>query len=251
VRLVQAAVILSRVKSHDTGALVRAAARNNADWCGAVCQTHGIVGIVGEKAWTSARRTPSYYPDAVTLHPDVTTLDVLSRIDAASPGCSVKDSFATLDLGPAGFGVLFDAEWIYRPAGVPVPPSHGMRAEQVRTAGRLRDWQVAWRGASDPPDVFRPGLLSDPGVRIVAVQDGDELTGGGVLNFGAGMIGVTNVFAIRNVDPGALWSCLLTVATEHFPGVPIVGDELQDDLVGALQVGFRVIGPLRVWTAGS
>jgi len=244
-------VILSQVISRDPSALYRAAARNNAEWCAAVCQTHGIAGLVGDMAWTSAGRTPSYYPDAVTLHPDTTTSDVLSRIDAVSPGCSVKDSFATLDLGPVGFDVLFDAEWICRPAGVLVPQSPGLRAEQVPTTGHLRDWQIAWCGVSDPPDIFRPGLLDDPLVRIVAVQDGDGLIGGGVLNSAAGVIGVTNVFFAGNVDPVAVWSCLLTVAADHSPGVPIIGYDRQDDLGPALQVGFRVLGPLRVWLAVS
>lgn len=240
-----AATILSRVTSPDSRALVRAAARNNADWCDAVCRTHGIVGTVGDRAWTSPRRTPLYYPDAVTLHPDAGPSDVLSRIDTASPGCSVKDSFATLDLGPAGFTTAFDAEWIHRPPGVPAPPSPGLRAERVRTAARLRDWQVAWHGADDPPDVFRPALLDDPAVRMVAVRDGAELAGGGALSLGAGMIGVSNVFTVGTTDPVAVWSCLLAVA-DH---VPIVGYERSDALACALQVGFRVVGPLRVWTA--
>jgi hypothetical protein len=29
-------------------------------------------------------------------------------------------------------------------------------------AGRLRGWQLAWHGADDPPDVFRPAPLDDP-----------------------------------------------------------------------------------------
>jgi hypothetical protein len=43
-------------------------------------------------------RTPPYYPDAVTLLPDVSIEQVLSGIDT-SEGCSVKDSFASGQLG--------------------------------------------------------------------------------------------------------------------------------------------------------
>jgi hypothetical protein len=251
VRPVPAGGMLSRVTSQDSGELARAAARNNADWCAAVCQTHGILGMVGDRAWTSQRRTPPYYPDAVTLQPDTTTIDVLPRIDTASPGCSVKDSFATLDLGPAGFAILFDAQWIYRPANFPAPPTRGMRTEHVRTPECLRDWQLAWHGANEPPNIFQPALLDNPDIRIVAIHDDGQLTGGGALNLSAGMLGVTNMFSTPNADPIAIWSSLLTMAIDHYPGVPIVGYHRQTDLAGAVQVGFRAIGPLRVWMARS
>jgi hypothetical protein len=36
-------------------------------------------------------------------------------------GCSIKDSFASLDLTARGFRVLFDAQWIVR-RGPAIPP---------------------------------------------------------------------------------------------------------------------------------
>ncbi len=114
--------------SLSTPAVAAAAARNNADWCAAVCRSHGIQGAFGAAAWTSADRTPRYYPDAITLHPGATPADLLPRIDTASVGCSVKDSFATLDLTPDGFTELFGAQWIHRPAGAPVPATPRLRA---------------------------------------------------------------------------------------------------------------------------
>src|SRR4051794_1850107 len=44
----------------------------NAAWCDLVC-----AGEFRPRAWTSPRRTPEYYPDAVTLTPDATAADVL------------------------------------------------------------------------------------------------------------------------------------------------------------------------------
>ena len=46
---------------------VAAAARNNAEWCDTVCRVNGCAGRFGGDAWTTARRSPQYYPDAVTL----------------------------------------------------------------------------------------------------------------------------------------------------------------------------------------
>ena len=47
-------------------------------------------------------RTPRYYPDAITLLPEITLEQVPSGIDT-SEGCSVKDSFAGLDLAAGRF----------------------------------------------------------------------------------------------------------------------------------------------------
>lgn len=42
------------------------AVRNNAEWCQAMCAAHGHPGTFGARAWTSTRRTPLSYPDAVS-----------------------------------------------------------------------------------------------------------------------------------------------------------------------------------------
>ena len=89
----------------------RVAAANNAALCDTVARTHGLHGVFAHDAWTSPARTPLLYPDAVTLGSEVSAGEVLARIDCA-PGASIKDSFASLDLGAHGFDVLFDARWI-------------------------------------------------------------------------------------------------------------------------------------------
>lgn len=86
-----------------------------------MCRSHGVDTRFGAQAWTASRRPSPYYPDAVTLveQPDVD--DILRRIDG-SAGCSMKDSFASLDLSGDGFRVLFEADWIYRGPGPPDAP---------------------------------------------------------------------------------------------------------------------------------
>ncbi len=69
-----------------------------------------------DRAWSAHSRSPHGYPDAVCLDPAATVDDVLKVADTG-PGCSVKDSFSTLDLSPRGFTVLFDAQWIHREPG--------------------------------------------------------------------------------------------------------------------------------------
>jgi hypothetical protein len=70
-------------------ALALTAARNNADWCDALCRTHGAPTTLDEVAWTSRTRTPPFYPDAVTLVPEPDVPSLLARLDNAA-GCSIK-----------------------------------------------------------------------------------------------------------------------------------------------------------------
>jgi hypothetical protein len=273
---------------------VSSAARNNAEWCAAVCRTHAIPYEVDDAAWSSPRRTPAYYPDAVTLRPDAREDDVLRRIDT-SWGCSVKDSFATLDLTAHGFTPLLHGRWFHRPASEPATapgtgpgkdtdtgiPNKGEAdacAATVRDPERLAAWISAWHGGGVTPDgevpavpdVFRPSLLLDPEVRVLAVRDRDggsrgPLVGGAVLNLGAGLVGVTNVFTVARDATPRVWSAVVRGAAEHFPHVPLVGYAAATGAHAAtgpagttttnpgpateipLPPGFRPLGSLRVW----
>ena len=118
------------------------AARNNAEWCDLVCRGHGTPTVFDEAMWVTARRSPPMYPDAVTLLPSARAEDVLARIDV-SAGCSVKDSFATLDLTGHGFRVLFTAEWIHRPPPPDAPPTTW---REVSRPAELAVWSAAHSG---------------------------------------------------------------------------------------------------------
>lgn len=246
-----AGVNMSRVTSTETTSIRAAAAQNNAAWCASVCRSHGIPGTFDETAWWSSRRTPPYYPDAVTLRHDAVPADFLAQLDTASPGCSIKDSFATLDLASSSFIELFNAQWIHRPAGLSAPGTSSLRAERVSTAARLHSWQVAWHGGDGSPDVFRPALLDDSSVLVLALYDGEDLSGGVVLNHSAGLVGLSNLFAVNSIDVAAVWSSAITAAADHFPGLPLVGYEHGDDLAHALAGGFATLGTLRVWLHDS
>jgi hypothetical protein len=249
----QAVHVNSTGKANSTSkAVIRAAAvRNNVGWCASVCRSHGIDGTFGEMAWWSSLRTPPYYPDAITLRHDAVPADFLPEIDTMSPGCSVKDSFATLDLRSSGFAELFTAQWIHRQAGLPAPQAPSLRGMRVSTAAQLRDWQAARQGGDAIEDVFRPALLDDPSVLVLALYDGEDRCGGVVLNRGAGLVGLSNLFAVDSVDTAAIWSATIAAAASHFPGLPLVGYEHADDLAPALASGFAPVGALRIWLHSS
>jgi hypothetical protein len=111
----------SSVSTSMNRSLVGAAVRSKAEWCDAVCRSQGLTGEFGPQAWTVAARTPAYCPDAVTLVPGADAAAVVARLDTTRPGASLKDSFADLDLTGAGFRVLFEAQWIHRPAARSAP----------------------------------------------------------------------------------------------------------------------------------
>ncbi|WP_431897298.1 hypothetical protein [Micromonospora haikouensis] len=233
------------------------AARDNADWCDLVGRAHGLAGARDTDAWSVPRRSPPWYPDAVTLRPGVDAARLLARIDAG-PGASVKDSFADLDLAPHGFRVLFAAEWIHRPpAGPPATrlvappltppgtplvalPGAGPTALAPVTSAR---GLAAWSAAAGSEALHRPALLADPRVTILARRAGDgAVTAGAVLTDCGPAVGVSNVFAADG-DLAGVWRGVVAAC----PGRPLVGYESGGGLPPAEEAGFRRVGPLRVW----
>ncbi|MFH7596172.1 hypothetical protein WDV06_13855 [Streptomyces racemochromogenes] len=227
-------------------ALLRAAARNNAEWCAAVSRA----GHFRRGLWCSPRRTPPLYPDAVTLAPSATAAEVLAGVDTATPGCSVKDSFASLDLAPDGFEVLFEAQWVHRPAGAAVAPAGGrLEWDEVEAPGELGRWEAAWSGGGRG-GVFHSGLLRE-GIVFLAGRDGGRIEAGAVLSTGGGVVGVSNVFGGSGPDAEAARAFALGTASRHWPELPVVGYEHGADLDAAVRAGFSPLGPLRVWLRTS
>jgi hypothetical protein len=189
--------------------LVAAAARNNADWCDAYCQSQGVAGRFTADCWSSPRRTPPLYPDAVMLAPGVAVEAVLSRIDTGA-GCSVKDSFDDLDLDSAGFRPLFRAAWIAR-TDAPEPRS---------------DWSASPLAGMEN----RVAAMAGPAGRAVATRS-------------AGVIGLSNVAG----DLEAAFAGAAALARAHWGPLPVVGYESGAALEAAHEAGFRSIGELTVW----
>jgi hypothetical protein len=221
------------------------AAANNAEWCDLVCRTHGAQTRFGEDAWTSRTRTPPGYPDAVTLVPDLSVPDLLTRIDA-SVGCSIKDSFASVDMTAYGFRVLFDAQWIVHRAPAIPPSSDEACWEVVHDGVGFAAWERAWRGNDGPIGVFRSELLEHDPVLVLAARAGIGVVAGAVLNRSSDVVGISNFFT-RDPGGAASWTGCLALAATLFPGCTFVGYESGPMLVDAQSHGFDTVGPLRVW----
>jgi hypothetical protein len=226
--------------------LWQAAAANNAKWCDLIARSHGLSTCADAQAWTCQSRPPPLYPDAVTLVRCLSVPDLLGRVDA-SPGCSVKDSFAALDLGPYGFRILFEADWIARPAADPMMTSGPGWRRIVEPAGLAR-WQDAWRPDGGPGDLFGASILDHDWVAVLAAEQDDQIIAGAIVTCGPVVAGISNFFACPGAAPEP-WPGCLAMASSLFPGRAVVGYESGDELIRAERHGFQRIGRLRVWVS--
>jgi hypothetical protein len=222
--------------------LVGASARNNAEWCDVVCRSHGLSPRFRADAWLSERRTPAGFPDAVTLSTGVSPQRLLDGIDA-SEGCSVKDSFAELDLRPSGFRVLFHAQWIVGPPVVDDIPTSSPHWEELED---VDEWIAAQPDPVITGNLMRRSLLDDSVSALVA-RSGDAVVAGTMINRSRDVVGLSNVF-VRASDAAAHWRGALAAVRARYPTLPIVGYELGSMLAAARDAGCRTVGPLRVWT---
>jgi hypothetical protein len=218
-----------------------AAAESNAGWCDLVCRSHGIPTSMARQQWVALRRAPVRYPDAVTLLPGAAP-DELLRLVQNDAGCSVKDSFADLDLAPLGFDELFEGRWIFRGPALPTVDAAAIWSV-VETDEELGEWALA----AGAPDTFRGELLRNPSLRILSARAHGAVQAGAIANRSASAVGVSNVFTTKAMAADEVWASLPTAIAGHFYGMPLAGYECGDDLAPALAAGFVAIGALRVW----
>lgn len=219
-----------------------ASARNNARWCHQVALTNGLTGRFTTAWWSSPRRTPAWFPDAVTLSARVAVGELLTSVDN-SEDCSIKDSFCSLDLFDAGFDVIVEAYWIWRPPRA-AAPSEGISEWHVVPAERLGAWEHSW-SPDGSTGTFAPALLDGP-ITVLGEERDGRYVAGAVLTDSDGVVGLSNVFGPDDDSNGTWRSCLATV-DRLCPGRPVAGYESGASLSAARAHGFETIGPVRVW----
>jgi hypothetical protein len=118
------------------------------------------------RLWINSHHDLEFYPNAITLSPDVAAAETVAGRDPSRP-YSVKDSFARLDLAPEGLELLFEAEWIaVRPASQDHRSNHpddrkAAQNRQPEPVVAAQDW-LASRPGSGVCHCCRPG----PGDRV-------------------------------------------------------------------------------------
>jgi len=227
-------------------------AGNNAHWCDAVGRAYGRPGEFRPTVWLNHAAMPRDYPNAVTLTPGgaATQLAAVHDLVAARPTCSVKDSFATLDLRSLGFDVLFEAAWLWRAAYAPAPPASSLDWAIVSDAATLARWEAVWAGQGEPPAdserIFPPALLRESGILFMAGLRARQIVTVAVATVAGTAIGLSNVVA-SDGDTEAAYAGAVALLSVLSPERALVGYERGDALTAALRVGFEPVGPLRVW----
>ena len=197
-----------------------------------MCRAHGRPGTLLPHIWVNAEPVPRFYPNAVTLAPyeasvaeQRDTIDTLLKSNL--PGrWAVKDSFNALDLSRQGFDVLLEASWIRN-----VMPADGPSSDIV--------WQRDTQGKASLP-------FDDPNFAMFTGRRGFSVVAGGMLYRADGVVGLSNVVADA-ADAVAVWRSLSLLATTVFPRMPLVGYESGSELQAALDAGFEIGDPLRIW----
>jgi hypothetical protein len=231
-------------------------ASNNVDWYEAIFHSHGLAGVIADGIWISRDTAPPYYSNAVALTPfgQAAQIARLTELEGVLSGrWSAKDSFAALDLSPLGFRPLFEAEWIWRDASdAPAPDAGGLAWRPVTTTGQLEGWEAAWRKNGSPTEtaVFVPNLLADATITLLGGYRGDAVVAGCAGNRSADAVGFSNFFVEDGEEPLAVAGAIAEVA-RFGAGLPIVGYLAGERLAQAAGLGFRSVGPLRIWVTGA
>ena len=168
---------------------------------------------------------------------------LLARIDAGA-GCSLKDSFADLELRDEGFRVLFRGEWLL--AECEDAPELPSRWWVVETREQLAAWELAWGASNGTPGLFRSSLLANPAIALLARGEGKQIVAGAIVNRSATVIGVSNLFH-TNGDLELVWRGAASAARARWAPLPVVGYGLGAALDAAHRAGFASVGELVVW----
>jgi len=228
----------------------KVAALNNAEWCAAVWRSHGLPVEQAHGMWFCPYPTPQYYPNVVTVDAGAEPTKQVGFIFelarnlhlSVKDSFSVKDNFSCLNLSVAGFQTLFDARWLHRRQSTPSVAARALDWLRIGNEKGLAAWERAWRGTDpNPLRIFRAELLEDQRACVLAGFDGMEMIrAGGIAFNAAGATGVTNIF-------GSYRQFLNALVTLFAPA-EIVCWERGRDLTLAVDLGFTVLGELRVWT---
>ena len=218
---------------------LRQAVDASVGWYDDLCAVHGVGSALSDGLWMSLGPPPPLHSDAVAVEPSVTVDQVLAALGGRAHA-GIKDSFATIDLAPAGWQLLFAATWIHRDEGGS-PRTDSSAWRPVTDAAELGRWTAH----HDTAEVLLPALLNRAHFKILGRHAHGELTAGAVARLGSGVVDVSNLWAAPNhlVD----WDELADAVHAAFPGRPLVGYERGDDLERALAGRFTAVGPLRVW----
>ena len=227
---------------------VAAAARNNAEWCDLVCRAStGARACSAADAWTTTRRAPQYYPDAVTLEPDADRRALLDRVDATR-GLLGQGQLRRRSTSHRSDSVCSSKpQWIGRARGSGSGARPQRAGDRSGALASSTSGKQAWAGpAAATVSVPSGAPRRSERRRARRSPRRTRASRARCSNRGADVIGLSNLFA-DDGDLEAAWARAVAAATRPFPTSAIVGYESGDALAVARRHGFVSLGALRVW----
>lgn len=195
---------------------------------------------IEDDTWVAYDPPPPLHSVAKTAEPGALP-DRAFAASAALERGSIADSFGDLDLADHGMELLFEAQWVHRPAvevgARPLPEGWSV----VRSPAALAEWTAR----HDTAEVLLPGLLARSSFRVLGRYVGGEPVAGAVTHLGTGAVELSNVWAVDGSGPD--WPELVRAVSALHPGRDLVGWEEGDALDRARGAGFEAVGPQRVW----
>jgi hypothetical protein len=228
-----------------TDARLTAAIRNNADWCDAIVNAgHNGATAFAPAYWINRELSPPFYPNLITLTPDGAA-EQCAAIAAVTfeEEWGVKDSFATLDLAPLGFELLFDAVWLWRAPREDEAAASGW--SRANNAVKLAAWERGFSAGEEPLHLFRRPLLDDPDIAFFATWQKETATQGFAANRHAGVTAISNAFTAER--EAAFVKDVIATASAFAKGTPLVCYMPESETAPWRAEGFEPIGPLRIW----
>jgi hypothetical protein len=222
--------------------LVELAARDNAHVYQRVCGAHGCETLVKESHLICLGQPPRFFSQAVALQPGV------GEVIAKEVSGGFKDSFFDIEPDCEVYEQLFEASWIHLSSREP----SGLVLEwrQAQNPDQLDEWESGWAEGDDEaahhPRQFPFSLLEVGDFAFHSAWQGGEMVAGLIFNRSESVVGCSNLW-VKAGWLEAVWRDLPSYAAHTHPGIDVVGYERGVDLEFALQAGFEVIGPLRVW----
>ena len=230
--------------------LLNGAIKNNAELCELVCSSNGTTGVYRNGYWVSAHTVADYYPNFITIDPDV-NIDLFQKeIADFNPkrAWTVKDSYSKFNLKPLGFKTLFTASWVKAPEKFSASEPTQAEWKVVESEEELLAWEKSWSGRWEPKQktLFKPALLQNPEIKFIAANLDGEIVAGVIANLSRSVVGYSNLFVHRK-SPQSYWVEAIEFIRKQYKSLPVVGYERDEDLKTALALGFKPLGDLMVW----
>jgi hypothetical protein len=228
--------MISTVAVPTVSPALRAAVDASLSWYDALCALHGVPCGIEDDVWCAYAAPPPLHSTAKTVEPTARPARALAAVRNEG---SIADSFGAFDLSSEGYRLLFEAQWIHRPA----PAVESRRLPSGWVGVRTETELGAWTSRHDTHALL-PALLQRSAFRVLGRSHDDGYDAGAVLHLGTGVVDVSNVWS---TSPDLDWTEIVRAAAALFPGRALVGYERGADLEHASAAGFTALGPQRVW----